>query len=387
MHSFTLTLPQHIRFGRGTASEAAAAARAFGPDVLIVRSASAAYADTLIADLVQGGGPPPRVITAAGEPDLPGVEAHLARLRGAAPDVIVAVGGGSAIDLAKALAALIPQTGSPLDYLEVVGKGLPLGADPLPMIALPTTAGTGAEATKNAVIGVPAHGRKVSLRDARMLPRHAIVDPALTDGCPRAVTLASGLDAVTQVIEPLLSCRANPVTDALCRDAIPMGLAALTTLVTAEDPAMRDRLAYVSLIGGVALANAGLGAVHGLAGVIGGRTGMAHGALCGRLLVPVLRANAAAMASAGMETARIDWVLQVLGGQFGVPGTDALDRFQGWIDAQDLPFIPRPDADAATRMAWAEDAAASSSMKANPVTLDATVLARVVDAACAPKPR
>jgi alcohol dehydrogenase class IV len=145
-----------------------------------------------------------------------------------------------------------------------------LTVPPLPMVALPTTAGTGAEVTRNAVIGVPEARRKVSLRDPAMLPRLALVDPALTDGCPWGVTLASGLDALTQVIEPYLCTRANPMTDALCRAAIPLALPALMRLDEAEDPAARDAMAYVSLSGGLALANAGLGAVHGLAGVIGG---------------------------------------------------------------------------------------------------------------------
>ncbi len=382
MQRFSLTLPGQVDFGRGTAQEAIDRARAFGPSILLVRARSARFADTARTAL-EGAGAQVRMIVGSGEPALPDLTAHLETLADDPPDCVLAIGGGSVIDLGKALAALIPQPGTPLDYLEVVGAGRALDAVPIPMVAVPTTAGTGAEATKNAVIGVPEHGRKVSLRDARMLPRHAIVDPALTDDCPRAVTLASGLDAVTQVIEPFLSARANPVTDAICRDSIPRGIEALDWLMRAEDPQARDALAYVSLSGGVALANAGLGAVHGLAGVIGGRTGMAHGALCGRLLVPVLRANAAALTEARADTTRMDWVLRVIADQFGVPKRDALEALQDWIDGHGLPFIDRPDPDAETRDAWARDAAASSSMKANPVVLPPEVLSQVVSAACA----
>ncbi|WP_076448507.1 iron-containing alcohol dehydrogenase [Roseivivax lentus] len=382
MQSFSLTLPGQIDFGRGSAQSAAEHASQLGDSILLVRSRSAGFADQAVRDL-EARGLRVRVIEGRGEPALPDLETHLAALRADPPDGVLAIGGGSVIDLGKALAALLPQPAAPLDYLEVVGAGRALDAAPLPLIALPTTAGTGAEATKNAVIGVPEHSRKVSLRDARMLPRRAIVDPALTDGCPRDVTLASGLDALTQVIEPFLSARANPVTDALCRDAIPRALEALDWLMSEENPAMRDELAYASLMGGIALANAGLGAVHGLAGVIGGRTGMAHGALCGRLLVPVLRANAAALASDRAATERMDWVLRVLANQFGVPKRDALDAAQDWIDAQGLPFIDRPDPDEATRAEWVADAAASSSMKANPVELGTEALMQVVNAACA----
>jgi alcohol dehydrogenase class IV len=194
-------------------------------------------------------------------------------VKGFRPDWVAALGGGAAIDLGKALAALIPAPDGPMEHLEVVGKGLPLKVPPLPFIAIPTTAGTGAEVTRNAVIGLPDHGRKVSLRDERMVARVAIVDPALTDGCPRGVTLASGLDAVTQVIEPFVSVKATPYTDALARPAIATGMAALMRLMQGEDPEARDRLAWVSLCGGLALSNGGLGAVHGFAGVIGGMTG------------------------------------------------------------------------------------------------------------------
>jgi hypothetical protein len=166
-----------------------------------------------------------------------------------------------------------------MDHLEVVGRGLPLTEAPLPFIAIPTTAGTGSEATKNAVIGLHDQGRKVSLRDDRMLARLAIVDPALTDGTPWAVTLASGLDAVTQVIEPFVSVKATPYTDAISAPAISAGLMALQRLRQGEDQDARDALAWVSLSGGLALANAGLGAVHGLAGVIGGLCPAPHGAV------------------------------------------------------------------------------------------------------------
>lgn len=165
-----------------------------------------------------------------------------------------------------------------------MGSGRILEANPLPFVAIPTTAGTGAEVTKNAVINVPEQQRKVSLRDDRMLPDLAIIDPSLTDSAPRAVTLASGLDAITQVIEPWLCTRANPFTDALCREAIPRGMKALRTLMEHECPDSRDEMAWVSLCGGLALANAGLGVVHGLAGPLGGLSNAAHGALCGSLL-------------------------------------------------------------------------------------------------------
>ena len=377
---FSLALPGQVLFGRGRASEAAGLILERGRSVLMVRGRSVAFADMLAAELRSAGAQVSEE-TGQGEPTLPQIETALAALRGPRIDVVVAVGGGSVIDLGKALAALIPQPGAVLDHLEGVGAGRPLDAAPLPFIALPTTAGTGAEATKNAVIGVPEAGRKMSLRDLRMLPDLAIVDPALTDHCPAPVTLASGLDAVTQVIEPYLSARANPMTDALCRDAIPRGLIALRRLMEREDTAARDALCLTSVTGGIALANAGLGAVHGLAGVIGGATGMAHGVICGRLLVPCLRANAAALEAAGADTARMNEVRGWIAAAFGATPKDAFATFQAWINAQGLPFLPEDrgaDAD------WARTAQGASSMKGNPVVLGEAALLDILAAARRP---
>ncbi|WP_177178008.1 iron-containing alcohol dehydrogenase [Citreimonas salinaria] len=375
MTPFDLTLPRDVRFGRGCADDAAAAAAALGRRVLLVRGRSASFADRLVA-MIEAEGCVVTVLHGAGEPTLPQVEAGRIAARDAGADCVVAVGGGSVIDLGKAVAGLAPQPGDVLDYLEGVGAGRSLERDLLPLIALPTTAGTGAEATRNAVIGVPDAGLKVSLRDPRLLPAHAFVDPALTDACPPAVTLASGLDAVVQVIEPYLSARANPFTDALCRDAIPRGLEALRRVAAGDDPDARDAMALTSLQGGIALTNAGLGAVHGLAGVIGGRTGMAHGAICGRLLVPVLRANRHALAHDASAMTRFDQVSRWIGDTFGQAGTDQLDGLARWIDENALPYLPATGDD--DRRSWADAAARASSMKANPVKLSPDILADVI---------
>ena len=317
---FQLLLPGRILFGRGEAAKTAGLAAGFGPRVLLVHGRDAARAAWLRADLDRAGCKV-HALTCGQEPDLPMLEAALAEARVFAPDVVIGLGGGSVLDLAKALAGLIPATGAVLDHLEGVGRGLPLTQSPLPFIAVPTTSGTGAEATKNAVIDVPAQRRKVSLRDDRMMARLAIVDPALTDGCPRGVTLASGLDALTQVIEPYVCNRANPASDALARAAIPMALAALPVLMQGEDAAARDTMAWVSLSGGIALANAGLGAVHGLAGVIGSVTGAAHGAICGTLLPFVIAANRAAV-PAGPIAERLAEVDGMLSAAFGGGGRE-----------------------------------------------------------------
>ena len=374
---FQLLLPGRILFGRGEAAKTAGLAAGFGPRVLVVHGRDAARAAWLLADLNRAGCGVHALICAK-EPDLPMLEAALAKARVFAPDVVIGLGGGAVLDLAKALAGLIPATGHVLDHLEGAGQGLPLIQNPLPFIAVPTTSGTGAEATKNAVIDVPAQRRKVSLRDDRMMARLAIVDPALTDGCPRGVTLSSGLDALTQVIEPYLCNRANPATDALARAAIPMALAALPALMQDEDAGARDAMAWVSLSGGIALANAGLGAVHGLAGVIGGVTGAAHGAICGTLLPFVIAANRAAM-PAGPVAERLAEVEAMLSTAFGGgPGTEALHR---WSRRNGLPGLAALGLDARDHGSVAAAAAGASSMKANPVVLPEAVLQAILRAA------
>ncbi|MEL7176952.1 MAG: iron-containing alcohol dehydrogenase, partial [Pseudomonadota bacterium] len=272
-------------------------------------------------------------------------------------------------DRTCAVGQMDPVKSEPLDHLEVVGRGLPLTTDPLPFIAIPTTSGTGAEATKNAVIGVPEHARKVSLRDDRMLATLALVDPALTDGCPKNITLASGLDAITQVIEPYISAKATPLTDALCKPAIPLGLQALKTLMEREDPDARDALAHVALTSGIALANSGLGAVHGLAGVIGGLTPAPHGAVCGALLAPVLKTNAE-MLPDNPKIAEVQTLIAT-----------TLGDLPDFTKTHGLPTLEQMGVRPEQHAKIAQAAAASSSMKGNPIPLSEAQLIACLQAA------
>ena len=368
MMSFVIQTPAQILFGRGTKDRAADAIVAMGSRGLLVHGANSARADWLLRDL-RAKGCHVAILSCAEEPTLPMLQAALATARPYAPDWVVALGGGAVLDMGKALAALIPSPTPLMDHLEVVGRGLPLTAAPLPFIALPTTAGTGAEVTKNAVIGLPDHRRKVSLRDDRMLARLAIVDPALTDHCPWPVTLASGLDAVVQVIEPYLSTRANDFTDALARPAIARGLTALHRLSQAEDATARDDLAWVSLCGGLALANAGLGAVHGLAGPIGGRCGAAHGAVCAVLLGPVLDMNLKRAAKSSQTAQRLTEVCTIVAGVLGGSSETAPLTIAAWVRRAGLGGLTAQGLGLADHAEVAEAALQASSMKSNPVPL------------------
>lgn len=378
MTAFSIAGPPRILFGRGEAAKAPALIRPFGLRGLIVHGSDPRRIGGLIATLMFDGCDL-KTLSCPAEPTLPRLLDALREGRDHAPDWVLGIGGGSAIDLAKALAALIPAKGDPMDHLEVVGRALPLATAPLPFIAMPTTAGTGAEATKNAVIGLPDHGRKVSLRDDAMFARLAIIDPALTDHTPRAVTLASGLDAVTQVIEPYISAKATPYTDALTRPAITTGLFALKRLIEAEDPAARDALAYTSLTGGMALANSGLGVVHGLAGVIGGLTPAAHGAICGVLLGPSLAMNRSR--TTGPIRKRIDTLCTAIAAILGGSAEDAPDTLARWARASGLPPLTAQGLSASLHEQVATAAQSSSSMKGNPVPLSDADLRAILAAA------
>ena len=360
--------PVRTLFGRGSRAEAARLIAEMGSRVLVVRGRAVCWAETLARELREAG-VSVEVLYSTGEPTLEGLRAALEEARAAGPDCVVAIGGGAVVDFGKALAGLIPGEGDPADYLEI-GAGDPRPfPDPLPFVAVPTTSGTGAEATKNAVIGVPEQQMKISLRDPRLMPTLALVDPALTDGTPKAVTLACGLDALTQLIESYLTRKANPVTDALCRGTIPDTVAALAQVMTAENAGARDAMARASHLSGLALANSGLGVVHGLAAVLGTEGG-AHGAICGRLLPAALEVNAEAAQAAGQPTERFAEVREWLATGLGGAADDALTTLRAFIDRHGLPSLSELGCPVEAEQAVAERALGASSTKGNPVTLD-----------------
>jgi alcohol dehydrogenase class IV len=207
-------------------------------------------------------------------------------------DLVIGFGGGSSVDTGKAVAALLTNPGDIYDYLEVIGKGKSLSNPSAPFIAIPTTSGTGAEVTRNAVLGAPEKSVKVSLRSPYMLPRVALVDPELTHSMPPAVTASTGLDALTQLIEPYVSNQSNPMADALSKEGMPRAARSLQRAYeNGSDAQAREDMSLASLFGGLALANAKLGAVHGIAAPFGGMFPAPHGATCARLLPFVMEIN------------------------------------------------------------------------------------------------
>lgn len=364
---FSFVTASHILFGRGQAVQAVAWLARRVKRVLLVYGVNRQRTDWL-EEALHAAGVQVRRFSVPGEPTIELIIQALDEARQLQVQAVVSLGGGSVIDAGKAIAALVPAKGNPLDYLEVVGTGQVLKHDPLPFVALPTTAGTGAEVTKNAVISVPEHQRKVSLRDERMLADLAIIDADLMDNTPQTVTLFSGLDAITQVIEPYLCSRANPLTDALCRDAIPIGLQALRQLMQQECAASRDEMAWVSLCGGLALANAGLGVIHGLAGPLGGLCHVPHGAICGALLPFGLTFNRRYITQPHAMQ-RMEQVLAYLAQAFQATPDTACDALRQWSGDLGLGSLRQLGVPSDVLALAARAACESSSMKANPVVL------------------
>nr|HPJ72707.1 iron-containing alcohol dehydrogenase [bacterium] len=256
--------------------------------VLVVTGNDVSRARPLL-DLIEEHGLEARVFPVAREPDIETVSR--AREAGAEAEcrAVVAIGGGSALDAGKAAAALIANPGDPRQYLEVVGEGNPLRSTPLPFIAVPTTAGTGSEATRNAVIACPEQSVKVSLRSYLLLPALAVVDPELALTLPPRPTAESGMDALAQLLEGFISLRASPLTDAIAREGLrAAGRGLRRAYRHGSDLEARTEMALAALCSGMVLANAGLGAPHGFAGPLGGMFPVPHGAACARLLAPAL---------------------------------------------------------------------------------------------------
>jgi len=257
--------------------------------------------------------------------------------------------------------------------------GLPLQRRPLPCIAIPTTAGTGSEVTRNAVLASPEHGVKASLRHPWMLPEAALVDPELTLGLPPALTASTGLDALTQLIEPFLSLRANPLTDALCLEGLRRAAGALERAWSrGDDLDARTDMALASLFGGLALANAGLGAVHGLAAPLGGLAPIPHGAACAILLPGVLAANLRAGAPGTPLRDRADQLARLLTGDGAARGEDGVAWVAALVARLGIPRLAHYGVTPVQLDLVAERALAASSMKANPVPLDRESLAGIL---------
>ena len=381
---FAFATAHQIIFGNGMIEKVGEFVPQFGQRALIVTGSGSVPIDGLWG-ILKSAGIAGTVFQVEAEPDVPMIKSGLSQAKSQDCEFVIGFGGGSVLDAGKAIAAMLTNPGDLEDYLEVVGAGKEIPNPAAPMIALPTTAGTGTEVTRNAVITSPEHQVKVSMRSLKMIPTVAIVDPVLTYSMPPSVTASTGLDALTQVIEGYVSNRANPMTDKVCREGIIRGARSLQKAYNnGLDRAAREDMSLTSLFGGLALANGGLGAVHGFAGPIGGMFSAPHGVICASLLPSVMKYNVVASASfesqsdlysryqdiarwvtrdpnASIEDG-VAWITE-LADALEIPGLRALG-----IEKKDFPQI-------------IEKSKVSSSMQKNPLRLEETLMEAILEEA------
>ena len=381
---FEFATAARVIFGPGVLREVGPLAHGFGPRALVVTGANPQRADLLLS-LLREQGVAAFTFPVRGEPELATVQRGVALAKQENCGLVISFGGGSALDAGKAIAAMLANPGDLLDYLEVIGRGKALAAPSAPFIAVPTTAGTGSEVTRNAVLASPAHGVKVSLRSPYMLPRVAVVDPELTYNLPPAVTASTGLDALTQLIEPYVSCRANPMTDALCVEGMRRAARSLrVAFAEGRNAAARTDMSVASLFGGLALANAGLGAAHGFAGPIGGQFPAPHGAVCAALLPHVMEANLSALRQR-LPTAetlqRYEEVARLVTGSVTATAEAGVAWVSKLVVDLGIPSLGHYGLKREHTAELVEKAAHASSMKANPIVLTPDELAGILQRA------
>ena len=378
---FDFATATRIVFGAGVLREAGALIREFGTRALVVTGRTVQRAE-LLCRILGEHGVTSVIFAVAGEPEISTIERGVALARAERCQLAIGFGGGSALDTAKAIAAMLANAGEVSDYVEIIGRGRILTKPSVPFIAIPTTAGTGSEITRNAVLCSPEHQLKVSLRSPLMLARIALVDPELTYDLPPEITACTGLDALTQLIEPYVCLRANPLIDGLCVEGIRRAARSLRVAFTDGNNApAREDMAAASLMGGLALANAGLGAVHGIAGPVGGKFPAPHGAVCAALLPHVMEANIRALRDRQPHDPALARYLETARLLTGIPDATP-DAGVEWvfqlIDDLRIPPLRSYGIGPEHLSGLAEKAANTSSMKANPIQLTPSELVAIM---------
>ena len=380
---FEFATASRIIFGPGACTELTPAAQAFGHRALVVGSLERSVQ---LREQLHAAGVEALPYPITGEPTVAIVLEGLRAAREGGCDLVIGIGGGSALDAGKAIAALLTNPGDIFEYVEVIGEGKPLEQPSAPYIAIPTTAGTGTEVTRNAVITVPEHKIKVSLRSPFLLPRLAIVDPEQTYSLPPSVTAATGLDALTQLIEPFVSNAANPMTDAVCREGMRRVTHSLSRAYQdGVDKDARQDMSLASLFSGMALANARLGAVHGFASVIGGMFPAPHGAVCARLLSFVMEANVCALKARLPDAPvleRYAEIAYILTENAMARAEDGIKWVHRLIHTMSIPPLSEYGLTIDAYPVIVEGAKKSSSMKGNPVELTEQELVGILKQAC-----
>lgn len=381
MMGFEYASPNRIFFGEGMFSKAGVISSEFGKRALIVAGSGSVKLEGLLEKL-QSVNVSGFIFRVENEPDIPMILAGIEQAKANRCDFIIGFGGGAVLDTGKAIAAMLTNPGHLMDYLEVVGEGKDIPYQAAPMLAIPTTAGPGTEVTRNAVILSPEHQVKVSMRSYKMIPPVAIIDPALTYSMPPDVTGSTGMDALTQVIEGYVSKRANPMTDAVCREGILRGARSLLRAYeNGDDKFAREDMCFTSLFGGLAVANGGLGAVHGFAGPIGGMFKIPHGVICASLLPFVMKYNVK-MADNSLVNGRLLSRYQDIAWWVTGNSHATIDDGVAWIKelalALDIPGLSALGIDRKDFDLIVEKSKVSSSMQKNPIDLDEATLLKIL---------
>ena len=369
---FEFATAGRIIFGRGVVWELGKLAKPMGSKVFLVSGMPESETKKLINHLEEEQLNPVTVYIYK-EPTVKGTEEYIEIAKRENCDIVVGFGGGSAMDTGKIVAAMLTNPGELMDYLEVVGRGKGIQNSPVPYIAIPTTAGTGAEVARNSVLCAEEEGLKVSVRSPLMLARLVLVDPELTLTVPPHITASTGLDALTQVLEPFVSNAANPITDGFCREGLVRAARSLKIAYDQGDNIdAREDMTITSLFGGLALANAKLGTVHGFASVIGGMFDAPHGMVCAALLPFTVEANVKALTERQPESPalkRYDEIARILTGNEQAVAEDGVRWIQELCDYLKVPKLSEfglTNADIKTVVEFTQTA---SSTKGNPIVL------------------
>ncbi len=378
---FEFATAGRIIFGAGKLREIGPIAKSFGGRALVVTGKDGRRAEPLLRILKEQK-VDAATFSVSGEPEIQTVRDGVALAKKENCDWVIGIGGGSVLDAGKAIAAMMTNEGDVLDYLEIIGRGKALAKKPAHFVAIPTTAGTGSEVTRNAVLASPGHKLKVSLRSPLMLPEIALVDPELTYDLPPRITASTGLDALTQLIEPYVCLRANPITDSLCLEGMQrVARSFRQAFANGNGAEARENMAVASLLGGIALANAGLGAVHGFAGPIGGMFSAPHGEICAALLADVMEANLRALRERDERSYAMDryyYVARLLTRDDHATADAGIEWVRGLVKDFGIPRLGSHGIKPEHADEIVKNAMNASSMKANPIVLTAEELKEVL---------
>ena len=380
---FQFMTSSRIIFGEGALINSLSSLNQFGYSVLLVTGKDGTRAEPVVSYLKQQGMRYQQVAI-HGEPLIAMVEEMAAMGRKFRPDMVLAIGGGSVLDAGKALAALIPNQGSVYDYVEVVGRNVPLQAKPLPYIAVPTTAGTGSEVSKNAVLRSAQENVKVSLRCPEMLPDLSIIDPTLTYGMDPVMSGYCGMDAFTHLMEAYVCGDPNPLTDMVCEEGLRRLAGAIIAACEDDDPRARSDMSFAALLGGMASANAKLGAAHGLASSLGGRLDAPHGLITAQLAPYVMQENILAAREAGRADVlnRYRQLACILTGRMNAEISDGIQWTKRTLKRLNLPRVSEYGLCDMMFEEVAEDALLSNAIKGNPLPLNKERLLSILNQIC-----